>query len=82
MLATRCTLIHGSASRWGGWTLTAFLKLNYIYIIPDLIQRTRRELLELPGADAEVVLEIDLALRRNGKLLGARLDNWPPRPGK
>lgn len=60
----------------------AFLKLNYIYIIPDLIQRTRRELLELPGADAEVVLEIDLALRRNGKLLGARLDNWPPRPGK
>ena len=56
-----------------------FLKSNMIYYVADLHQRTRKELLALPGSTSAYVLEIDLALRRKGKLLGARLDNWPPK---
>jgi len=56
-----------------------FLKSNMIFYVSDVHQRSRKELLALPGSTLEHVLEIDLALRRKGKLLGAKLDNWPPK---
>jgi len=55
-----------------------FLKANDIFYVGDLAQRGRKELLQLPGANAAKVLDIDLALRRNGIVLGARPDHWPP----
>lgn len=57
----------------------AFLTLNGVYYIPDAIQRTRTELLAMSGANADLVLEIDLALRRKGLLLGSGLKSWPPK---
>jgi len=56
-----------------------FLRSNTIYFVGDLEQRTRRELLDMPHASAELVLEIDLALRKNGRILGTRLEDWPPK---
>ncbi len=49
-----------------------FLKSNNVYFIQDLIQRTRVELLAIPGATAHTVLEVDLGLRKHGYLLRAK----------
>lgn len=57
----------------------AFLTLNGIYYIADAIHKTRRELLAMSGANTDLVLEIDLALRRKGLLLGSGLNSWPPK---
>lgn len=56
-----------------------FLKENMIFYVADLQQRTRKELLRLPGSSFEQVLEIDLALGRKGKQLDAGLDGEPPK---
>ena len=63
-------------------TALSFLRLNHIYYIGDVAQRSRSELLSLQGASNETVLEIDLALRRRGMLLGQRLEDigYVPRP--
>ena len=54
------------------------LKLENIYYIGDLIQRTEVELLKTPNLGKKSLTEIKDVLASRGLSLGMRLENWPP----
>lgn len=54
------------------------LKVENIYYIGDLIQRTEAELLRTPNLGRKSLNEIKEVLASRDLTLGMKLDNWPP----
>ena len=54
------------------------LKVENIYYIGDLIQRTEAELLRTPNLGRKSLNEIKEVLAARELTLGMKLDNWPP----
>ena len=54
------------------------LKVENIYYIGDLIQRTEAELLRTPNSGRKSLNEIKEVLAARELTLGMKLDNWPP----
>lgn len=54
------------------------LKVENIYYIGDLIQRTEAELLRTPNLGRKSLNEIKEVLASRELTLGMKLDNWPP----
>jgi len=54
------------------------LKVENIYYIGDLIQRTENELLKTPNLGRKSLNEIKEVLAARGLTLGMKLENWPP----
>lgn len=54
------------------------LKSENTFYIGDLIQRTEKELLQIPSMNDDILLEINGMLARKGLLLGMQLEDWPP----
>lgn len=54
------------------------LKVENIYYIGDLIQRTKAELLRTPNLGRKSLNEIKEVLAARELTLGMKLDNWPP----
>ena len=54
------------------------LKVENIFYIGDLIQRTETELLKTPNLGRKSLNEIKEVLASRGLTLGMRLENWPP----
>ncbi len=54
------------------------LKVENIFYIGDLIQRTEVELLKTPNLGKKSLTEIKDVLASKGLSLGMRLENWPP----
>ena len=54
------------------------LKVENIFYIGDLIQRTETELLKTPNLGRKSLNEIKEVLASRGLTLGMKLENWPP----
>ena len=54
------------------------LKVEKIYYIGDLIQRTENELLKTPNLGRKSLNEIKEVLATKGLTLGMKLESWPP----
>ena len=54
------------------------LKVEDIFYIGDLIQRTENELLKTPNLGRKSLNEIKEVLASRGLTLGMKLENWPP----
>jgi len=54
------------------------LKVENIYYIGDLIQRTEAELLRTPNLGRKSLNEIKEVLAARDLSLGMKLENWPP----
>ena len=57
---------------------TLTIKVENIYYIGDLIQRTEAELLRTPNLGRKSLNEIKEVLASRDLSLGMKLENWPP----